>query len=61
MSALQAMAIALLFGVPHGDVLVQLDAGQLAQRVLSSTLFGGFAALAGLGLRMATLRTLPRA
>jgi hypothetical protein len=47
--------------VPYGDILVQLDAGQLAQRVLSSALFGGFAALAGIGLRMATLRTLPRA
>lgn len=58
---LSPVLIALVFGVPHGDVLVQLDAGQLAQRVLSSALFGGFAALAGIGLRMATLRTLPRA
>jgi hypothetical protein len=37
------------------------DAGQLTQRVLSSALFGAFAALAGIGLRMGTLRTLSRA
>jgi hypothetical protein len=58
---LSPLLIALVFGVPHGDSLVQLDAAQLTQRVLSSALFGGFAALGGIGLRMATLRTLPRA
>jgi hypothetical protein len=61
MSALQAMAIALVFGVPYSQDLVQLDAGQLAQRVLSSALFGAFAALAGIGLHMSTLRMPPRA
>lgn len=55
------LLIALVFGVPYSDALVQLDAGELVQRVLSSTLFGAFAALAGIGLRIGTLRTLPRA
>jgi hypothetical protein len=58
---LSPLLIALVFGVPYSDVLVQLDAGQLAQRVLSSALFGAFAALSGIGLRMSTLRTPPRA
>jgi len=58
---LSPLLIALVFGVPYSDVLPRLDAGQLAQRVLSSALFGAFAALCGVGLRMATLRTLPRA
>ena len=71
MSALQAMTIAiaisvcistaLVFGVPYSDVLTHLDAGELAQRVLSAALFGAFAALSGVRLRMATLRTPPRA
>ena len=54
-------ARALVFGVPYSEVLAQLDAGQLAQRVLSSSLFGAFAALSVIGLRMSTLRTTPRA
>jgi len=58
---LSPLLIALVFGVPYSDVLAQLDAGQLAQRVLSSSLFGAFAALSVIGLRMSTLRTLPRA
>ena len=58
---LSPLLIALVFGVPYNDVLTHLDAGQLAQRVLSSALFGAFAALSGVGLRMATLRTPPRA
>jgi len=58
---LSPLLIALVFGVPYNDVLAQLDAGQLAQRVLSAALFGAFAALGGIGLRMATLRTAPRA
>lgn len=68
MSALQAMAIAIAVSGFVSTVLVvglmtplHLDAGQLSQRVLSSALFGAFAALSGIGLRMATLRTLPRA
>jgi hypothetical protein len=55
------LLIALVFGVPYGEVLTRLDAGQLAQRVLSSALFGAFAALGGIGLRMGTLRTVSRA
>jgi hypothetical protein len=58
---LSPLLIALVFGVPYSKDLVQLDAGQLAQRVLSSSLFGAFAALAGIGLRMSTLRMPPRA
>jgi hypothetical protein len=58
---LSPLLIALVFGVPYSEVLTQLDAGQLAQRVLSSALFGAFAALSGIGLRMSTLRTPPRA
>jgi hypothetical protein len=58
---LSPLLIALVFGVPYSSVLETLDAGQLAQRVLSSALFGAFAALAGIGLRMGTLRTPPRA
>jgi hypothetical protein len=58
---LSPLMIALVFGVPYAKVLEQLDAGQLAQRVLSAALFGAFAALGGVGLRMATLRTPPRA
>jgi hypothetical protein len=58
---LSPLLIALVFGVPYSQDLVQLDAGQLAQRVLSSALFGAFAALAGIGLRMSTLRMPPRA
>jgi hypothetical protein len=58
---LSPLLIALVFGVPYSQVLAQLDAGQLAQRVLSSSLFGAFAALTGIGLRMSTLRTPPRA
>ena len=58
---LSPLLIALVFGVPYSQELVQLDAGQLAQRVLSSALFGAFAALAGIGLRMSTLRMPPRA
>jgi hypothetical protein len=58
---LSPLLIALVFGVPYTTVLAQLDAGELAQRVLSSALFGAFAALGGIGLRMATLRTPPRA
>jgi hypothetical protein len=58
---LSPLLIALVFGVPYQTALSQLDAGGLAQRVLSSALFGAFAALSGIGLRMATLRTPPRA
>jgi hypothetical protein len=58
---LSPLLIALVFGVPYGSVLETLDSGELAQRVLSSTLFGAFAALAGIGLRMGTLRMPPRA
>ena len=58
---LSPLLIALVFGVPYSNVLPQLDAGQLAQRVLSAALFGAFAALGGIGLRMATLRTPPHA
>ena len=58
---LSPLLIALVFGVPYSRELVQLDAGELAQRVLSSALFGAFAALGGIGLRMATLRTPARA
>lgn len=58
---LSPLLIALVFGVPYSQVLAQLDAGQLAQRVLSSALFGAFAALSGIGLRMSTLRMPPRA
>jgi hypothetical protein len=58
---LSPLLIALVFGVPYGDLLIELDAGQLAQRVLSSALFGAFAALGAIGLRMATLRMPPRA
>lgn len=58
---LSPLLIALVFGVPYSEVLAQLDAGQLAQRVLSSSLFGAFAALGGIGLRMSTLRMPPRA
>jgi hypothetical protein len=58
---LSPLLIALVFGVPHAAELAQLDTGQVVQRVLSSTVFGAFAALGGIGLRMATLRTSPRA
>jgi hypothetical protein len=58
---LSPLLIALVFGVPFSRELAQLDAGELAQRVLSSALFGAFAALGGIGLRMATLRTPARA
>jgi hypothetical protein len=58
---LSPLLIPLVFGVPYAEALAQLDAGALAQRVLSSALFGAFAALGGIGLRMATLRTPPRA
>jgi hypothetical protein len=58
---LSPLLIALVFGLPYSEALAQLDAGQLAQRVLSSALFGAFAALAGIGLRIGTLRSLPRA
>lgn len=58
---LSPLLIALVFGVPYTNELALLDAGQLAQRVLSSALFGAFAALGGIGLRMATLRTPTRA
>lgn len=58
---LSPLLVALVFGVPYSNVLETLDGGQLAQRVLSSTLFGAFAALAVIGLRMASLRTPPRA
>lgn len=58
---LSPLLIALVFGVPYSEALAQLDAGQLAQRVLSSALFGAFAALGGIGLRMSTLRMPPRA
>ena len=58
---LSPLLIALVFGVPYSDALARLDTGELTQRVLSSALFGAFAALGGIGLRMATLRTLPRA
>ncbi|NJO13698.1 MAG: hypothetical protein HC872_09800 [Gammaproteobacteria bacterium] len=56
---LSPLLVALVFGVPYSTVLETLDAGQLAQRVLSSTLFGAFAALAGIGMRMGTLRMPP--
>lgn len=58
---LSPLLIALVFGVPYTDVLARLDAGELAQRVLAAALFGAFAALGSIGLRMATLRTPPRA
>jgi hypothetical protein len=58
---LSPLLIALVFGVPYSDALAQLDAGALAQRVLSSALFGAVAALGGIGLRMATVRMPPRA
>jgi hypothetical protein len=58
---LSPLLIALVFGVPYSHQLAQLDVGGLAQRVLSSALFGAFAALGGIGLRMATLRTPTRA
>jgi hypothetical protein len=58
---LSPLLIALVFGVPYSEVLTRLDAGELAQRVLTSALFGAFAALTGIGLRMSTLRTPPRA
>jgi hypothetical protein len=56
---LSPLLVALVFGVPYSTD--SLDSGQLAQRVLSSALFGAFAALAGIGMRMGTLRTPPRA
>jgi hypothetical protein len=58
---LSPLLIALVFGVPYSTALAELDAGELAQRVLSSALFGAVAALGGIGLRMGTLRTPPRA
>lgn len=58
---LSPLLIALVFGVPYANALAMLDAGELAQRVLSAALFGAFAALGGIGLRLATLRTPPHA
>lgn len=58
---LSPLLIALVFGVPYSNVLAALDAGQPAQRVLSSALFGACAALVGIGMRMGTVRTPPRA
>jgi hypothetical protein len=52
------LLIALVFGLPYTDALVKFDAGQIAQKVLSAALFGVVAALAGIGLRLSTLRTL---
>jgi hypothetical protein len=42
-------------------IALVFDIGQVVQKVLPAALFGAFAALGGIGLRMATLRTPPRA
>jgi hypothetical protein len=55
---LSPLLVALVFGLPYPNALAAFDAGQIAQKVLSAALFGAFAALGGIGLRMSTLQAL---
>ncbi|MET0498255.1 MAG: hypothetical protein ABW106_08320 [Steroidobacteraceae bacterium] len=48
------MLVALLFGLPNRASL-DPDMGQLVKQVISATLFGAFATLAGIGWKLASL------
>ena len=50
------LLIALVFGLPSAEALIRYDAGQVAQKVLSATMFGMFATLGGIGLKMASIK-----
>jgi hypothetical protein len=61
MMYLTPLLLALVFGLPNVGPLTTFDVGQVVQKVLPAALFGAVSALGGIGLRMATLRTPPRA
>lgn len=56
MIVLGPLLVTLIFGVPSSAVAARLDGLDLIIRALTSALVGGFVTVAGIGLRIATLR-----
>ena len=50
------LIVTLIFGVPYSDLTSRLSATDLVVRVVSAALVGSFLTLAGIGLRIGTLR-----
>jgi hypothetical protein len=50
------LTVTLIFGVPYSELSLKLSATDLVVRVLTSALVGSFLTLAGIGMRMGTLR-----
>lgn len=48
------MLIALVFGLPDNFTFTQFNAGQVVRKIISATLFGAFATLAGIGWKLAS-------
>jgi hypothetical protein len=48
------MLVALIFGVPDAYSLDGFNVGQLVRKVISATLFGAFATVAGIGWTLAS-------
>jgi hypothetical protein len=50
------LIVTLIFGVPYSDLSSKLSTTDLIVRIVTSALVGSFLTLAGIGLRMGTLR-----
>jgi hypothetical protein len=48
------MLVALTFGLPDGYAIDAFNAGQLVKKIISSTLFGAFMTLAGIGWKLSS-------
>lgn len=48
------MLIALVFGLPDTFTVDGFSTGQLVKKIIASTLFGAFATLAGIGMKLAS-------
>lgn len=56
MLILGPLLVTLIFGVPYSEISQKLSAPDLVVRVASAALVGSFLTLAGIGLRIGTLR-----
>jgi hypothetical protein len=50
------LIVTLIFGVPYSELSTKLSATDLVVRVITAALVGSFLTLAGIGLRIGTLR-----
>jgi hypothetical protein len=50
------LVVTLIFGIPYSDAALKFSTSDLVLRVVTSALVGSFLTLAGIGVRIGTLR-----